>query len=81
MFRPLEHGADLVAHSLTKYINGHGDAMGGAVIGAKALISRIKADALVDAGGAISPFNAWLITRGSVTLPLRLRQHTESASG
>jgi cystathionine beta-lyase/cystathionine gamma-synthase len=79
MFRPLEHGADLVAHSLTKYINGHGDAMGGAVVGAKTLISTIKADALVDAGGAISPFNAWLITRGSVTLPLRLRQHVDSA--
>ncbi len=79
MFRPLDHGADLVAHSLTKYINGHGDAMGGAVIGAKGLISKIKADALVDVGGAISPFNAWMITRGSVTLPLRLRQHVESA--
>ncbi len=79
MFRPLEHGADLVAHSLTKYINGHGDAMGGAVIGSKALISKIKADALVDAGAAISPFNAWMITRGSVTLPLRLRQHVDSA--
>ncbi|HET9662378.1 MAG TPA: aminotransferase class I/II-fold pyridoxal phosphate-dependent enzyme [Thermomicrobiales bacterium] len=79
MFRPLAQGADLVAHSLTKYINGHGDAMGGAVVGAKSLISTIKADALVDAGGAISPFNAWLITRGSVTLPLRLRQHTGSA--
>jgi cystathionine beta-lyase/cystathionine gamma-synthase len=79
MFRPLELGADLVAHSLTKYINGHGDAMGGAVIGSKTLISKIKADALVDAGGAISPFNAWLITRGSVTLPLRLRQHVDSA--
>lgn len=79
MFRPLEHGADLAAHSLTKYINGHGDAMGGAVIGAKALISKIKGDALVDVGGAISPFNAWMIMRGSVTLPLRLRQHVESA--
>ncbi len=79
MFRPLEHGADLVAHSLTKYINGHGDAMGGAVIGAKPLISKIKANALVDVGGTISPFNAWLITRGSVTLPFRLRQHTENA--
>jgi methionine-gamma-lyase len=79
MFRPLEHGADLVVHSLTKYINGHGDAMGGAVIGAKPLISRIKANALVDVGGAISPFNAWLITRGSVTLPFRLRQHVENA--
>lgn len=79
LFRPLEHGADLVAHSLTKYINGHGDAMGGAVIGSNALISKIKADALVDAGAAISPFNAWMITRGSVTLPLRLKQHLSSA--
>ena len=79
MFRPLEHGADLVEHSLTKYINGHGDAMGGAVIGAAALIAKIKGDALVDVGGAISPFNAWMITRGSVTLPLRLRQHVENA--
>lgn len=79
MFRPLDHGADLVTHSLTKYINGHGDAMGGAVIGPKALISKIKADALVDTGASISPFNAWLITRGSVTLPLRLRQHVENA--
>lgn len=79
MFRPLEHGADLVVHSLTKYINGHGDAMGGAVIGRSDLIATIKGDALVDVGGAISPFNAWMITRGSVTLPLRLRQHVESA--
>ena len=79
MFRPLEHGADLVVHSLTKYINGHGDAMGGAVIGSRELIGTIKADALLDVGGAISPFNAWLITRGSVTMPLRLRQHFASA--
>ncbi|MFU8946537.1 trans-sulfuration enzyme family protein [Mycetocola zhadangensis] len=79
LFRPLEHGADLVVHSLTKYINGHGDAMGGAVIGSRPLISKIKADAMVDVGGVISPFNAWLITRGSVTLPLRLAQHQASA--
>jgi cystathionine beta-lyase/cystathionine gamma-synthase len=78
-YRPLADGADLVVHSLTKYINGHGDAMGGAVIGSRELIQRIKADAMVDVGGVISPFNAWLITRGSVTLPLRLRQHFESA--
>ncbi len=76
---PLAQGADLVVHSLTKYINGHGDAMGGAVIGSSELITRIKADAMVDVGGVISPFNAWLITRGSVTLPLRLRQHVTSA--
>lgn len=66
-------------HSLTKYINGHGDAMGGAVIGSRALIQPLKADAMVDVGGVISPFNAWLIQRGSVTLPLRLRQHLATA--
>lgn len=76
---PLSFGADLVVHSLTKYINGHGDAMGGAVIGKKELIDKIKAEAMVNVGGAISPFNAWLIMRGVVTLPLRMRQHSESA--
>ncbi|SHH54801.1 methionine-gamma-lyase [Sporobacter termitidis DSM 10068] len=77
--RPLELGADLVVESLTKYINGHGDAMGGAVIGPKALIDRIRADAMVNLGGAISPFNAWLIMRGAVTLPLRMREHNNNA--
>ena len=76
---PLSLGADLVVHSLTKYINGHGDAMGGAVIGRKELIDKIKAEAMVNVGGAISPFNAWLIMRGVVTLPLRMKQHSESA--
>ena len=77
--RPLELGADLVVESLTKYINGHGDAMGGAVIGAKSLIDRIRADSMVNLGGAISPFNAWLIMRGAVTLPLRMREHNNNA--
>ncbi|MGN8244573.1 trans-sulfuration enzyme family protein [Cellulomonas soli] len=79
LYRPLADGADLVIHSLTKYVNGHGDAMGGAVIGSTALVRPLKADAQVDVGGVISPFNAWLIQRGSVTLPLRLRQHLASA--
>ncbi|HEY0261379.1 MAG TPA: aminotransferase class I/II-fold pyridoxal phosphate-dependent enzyme, partial [Lacisediminihabitans sp.] len=79
LLRPLDLGADLVVHSLTKYINGHGDAMGGAVIGSRELIDRIRGDAMVDVGGVISPFNAWLITRGSITLPLRIRQHSSSA--
>lgn len=79
LYRPLADGADLVIHSLTKFINGHGDAMGGAVIGSTELIDRIKADAMVDVGGIISPMNAWLIMRGSVTLPLRLAQHLSSA--
>ncbi len=78
-YRPIADGADLVVHSLTKYINGHGDAMGGAVVGSHELIEPIKADAMVDVGGVISPFNAWQIHRGSVTLPLRLRQHFASA--
>ncbi len=77
--KPLELGADLVIHSLTKYINGHGDAMGGAVIGKGKLIDKIKREAMVNLGGTISPFNAWLITRGVVTLPLRMKQHSESA--
>ncbi|HEY0189135.1 MAG TPA: aminotransferase class I/II-fold pyridoxal phosphate-dependent enzyme [Cellulomonas sp.] len=79
LYRPLADGADLVVHSLTKYINGHGDAMGGAVIGSRALVAPVRADAQVDVGGVISPFNAWLIERGSVTLPLRLAQHLRSA--
>ncbi|MDR1621897.1 MAG: PLP-dependent aspartate aminotransferase family protein [Synergistaceae bacterium] len=77
--RPLTLGADLCVESLTKYINGHGDAMGGAVIGPKALIDKIRADAMVNVGGVISPFNAWLIMRGAVSLPLRMRQHNQSA--
>lgn len=80
LYRPLADGADLVVHSLTKYINGHGDAMGGAVIGSRELVDPIKSEAMVDVGGVISPFNAWLITRGSVTLPLRLRQQNATAA-
>jgi cystathionine beta-lyase/cystathionine gamma-synthase len=79
LYRPLVDGADLVVHSLTKYVNGHGDAMGGAVIGASDLVQPIKADAMVDVGGVVSPFNAWLISRGSITLPLRLQRHLDSA--
>ncbi|MCO1655613.1 trans-sulfuration enzyme family protein [Pseudonocardia humida] len=79
LYRPLADGADLVVHSLTKYINGHGDAMGGAVVGSRELIGRIRSEAMVDVGGVISPFNAWLILRGSITLPLRLRQHLATA--
>ena len=79
LIRSIESGADLSIQSLTKYINGHGDAMGGSVAGCRALIERIRADAQVDVGGIISPFNAWLINRGSITLPLRLRQHCDSA--
>lgn len=77
--RPVELGADFSVESLTKYINGHGDAMGGAIIGRKKYLDVIRAQAQVNLGGTISPFNAWLIMRGSVTLPLRMRQHNENA--
>ena len=77
--RPIELGADFTIESLTKYINGHGDAMGGAIIGRTEHLDKIRAQSQVNLGGIISPFNAWLITRGSVTLPLRMRQHNENA--
>ena len=77
--RPVELGADFTIESLTKYINGHGDAMGGAIIGKSKHLDIIRAQSQVNLGGVISPFNAWLIMRGSATLPLRMRQHNENA--
>ena len=77
--RPIELGADFTIESLTKYINGHGDAMGGAIIGKTEYLDIIRAQSQINLGGTISPFNAWLIMRGSVTLPLRMRQHNENA--
>ncbi|MDR1141986.1 MAG: aminotransferase class I/II-fold pyridoxal phosphate-dependent enzyme [Planctomycetaceae bacterium] len=77
--RPIELGADFCVESLTKYINGHGDSMGGAIIGTTKLLEQIRSQAQVNLGGTISPFNAWLIMRGAVTLPFRMRQHNESA--
>jgi len=76
---PLQLGADLVAHSLSKYINGHGDALGGAVIGRKDLIDKIRFFAVKTLGGCISPFNAWQIMRGMVTLPMRIERHNQNA--
>ncbi len=77
--RPIDLGADLVVHSLTKYIGGHGDALGGAVIGGKALISSLRSDGFLHFGATISPFNAWLIMRGAATLPLRMQAHQDNA--
>ena len=76
--QPLALGADYVLHSLTKYINGHGDALGGVVIGPQKDIQRIRKEMLVHLGGALSPFNAWLILRGAVTLPMRMQRHSDS---
>jgi len=77
--RPLELGADYVFHSLTKYIGGHGDAAGGAVLGSHDRIGALRLEAGIHYGGVLSPFNAWLIMRGCATLPLRMRAHEENA--
>ena len=77
--RPAELGVDYVMHSVTKYIGGHGDAVGGAVAGSKALIRELNLEAAIHHGGVMSPFNAWLIARGAATLPLRMRAHAETA--
>ena len=76
---PLKLGVDFVVHSLTKYIGGHGDAMGGAVIGRKRDLDALNLEATVHFGGVLSPFNAWLILRGAATLPIRMRAHEEAA--
>ena len=71
--RPLDLGADFVVEAITKYINGHGDAQGGAIISNDLeTMDRIRYEAQVNVGSVISPFNAWQIFRGSVTFPLRM---------
>jgi methionine-gamma-lyase len=77
--RPIELGADYVVHSLTKYIGGHGDALGGAIVGRAARLAKLRNDTAIHLGGALSPFNAWLIMRGMATLPLRMAAHADGA--
>ena len=76
--RPLEFGADIVVHSTTKYLNGHSDGVGGAVIlNDESLAERLKF--LQNAAGAIlGPFDCWLVLRGVKTLAVRMRQHNEN---
>ncbi|MER9243044.1 PLP-dependent aspartate aminotransferase family protein [Mesorhizobium sp. M0633] len=78
--RPLEHGADLVLHSLTKYINGHGDALGGAILGdAQTLRTLHETGLRYITGAALSPMSAFLILRGLKTLTLRMERHSATA--
>ena len=77
--RPLKLGADYVVHSLTKYCCGHGDAMGGAVLGRRDKLRNVESDGQIYMGGVISPFNAWLINRGLATLPMRMQAHQTNA--
>jgi methionine-gamma-lyase len=78
--RPLELGADFVVQSLTKYLGGHGDAIGGTVLGTASDLAELRKGALIHFGGIISPFNAWLIIRGIATLPIRMRAHEAGAT-
>ncbi len=73
--RPLELGADFSIMSLTKYCNGHGDVLGGCVMGSEERITQLKKEATMIYGGIMSPFTSWMIERGLKTLPLRMRQH------
>ena len=77
--QPLCLGVTVAVHSATKYLCGHGDAMGGAVIGPKPYIDELVHEIIRDFGGVISPFNAWLILRGIRTLHLRMPAHCSNA--
>jgi methionine-gamma-lyase len=78
IFRPIEHGADLVIHSATKYLSGHGEVLGGVVSGSADRIAEIRKK-LVRLGATLSPIGAWLIMTGMKTLPLRMERHSANA--
>ncbi|MDD1757995.1 MAG: PLP-dependent aspartate aminotransferase family protein, partial [Methanotrichaceae archaeon] len=76
--KPLELGADLVVESCTKYIGGHGDLLGGVVVGSKDLMKSMRLTA-VETGGSMGPTEAWLCSRGLKTLHLRMERHAFNA--
>lgn len=79
LLRPIEHGIDLVVHSTTKYLNGHCDVVGGAVVTATDELAE-KVQFLLNAmGTCASPFDCWLVLRGIKTLPVRMEQHNKNA--
>lgn len=79
--RPIELGADIVVHSATKYLGGHGDVVAGLVVGSAEDIRAIRLVGMKDMTGAVmAPFNAMLVLRGLKTLQLRMRQHAQTAA-
>lgn len=76
--QPLMLGADVVVHSATKYLNGHGDTLGGIIVGSSDFIKSTRHTSK-NIGGAISPVSAWLIIRGMKTLSVRMDRHNENA--
>lgn len=77
-FRPIEHGADVVIHSATKYLNGHHDLIGGAVLGTAPYIEEVRQKMMVW-GASPDPFACWLLERGLKTLDVRVRRQNENA--
>ncbi len=77
--QPSMFGADIIVHSATKYLNGHGDVVAGLVCGTSEMINHIKSTILKDIGATISPHDAWLILRGLKTLPIRMERHCQNA--
>jgi methionine-gamma-lyase len=77
--RPIEHGCDIVIHSATKYIGGHGDVIAGIAVGPQAMIDMLRMTTLKDIGGVLSPFDAYLLIRGLKTIGVRMHQHSKNA--
>ncbi len=77
--RPLELGADVVVHSTTKYLGGHSDVLGGAVLTSQADIAEAVAAQQFETGAVLAPFDAWLTTRGIKTLAVRMERHCSNA--
>lgn len=77
--RPLDLGCDVVIHSATKYIGGHGDVVAGLVVGKEEFLNSVAMTTQKDIGGIMSPFDAWLLLRGLKTLPLRMDRHCDNA--
>lgn len=77
--RPLDLGCDVVLHSATKYIGGHGDVIAGLVVGKKDFLDSVAMTTQKDIGGIMSPFDAWLLLRGLKTLPIRMDRHCDNA--
>lgn len=76
---PISLGCEVVVHSATKYICGHGDVIAGLVVGKKDFIKKMSQTTQKDIGGVISPFDAWLLLRGLKTLPIRMDRHCDNA--
>ncbi|HLS65587.1 MAG TPA: methionine gamma-lyase [Pseudogracilibacillus sp.] len=77
--RPMELGVDVVVHSATKYLNGHGDVIAGLAIGSAEFIGEKLMPVLKDIGAVLSPFDAWLLLRGMKTLAIRMDRHCDNA--